>query len=103
MAQTKKLSIKPLGDRVVVSVSEKGQEKKLPSGIIIPESAEKNDTLRGEVVAVGEGEYKDGKRIPMQIKIGDSVLFTEYSANKIKIEGEEYFLIQESSVLAITK
>jgi chaperonin GroES len=103
MAKEKKLSIKPLGDRVVVLPDEKEGEKKLSSGIIIPETADKEKPMTGEVVAVGPGKYEDGKLVPMQVKVGDRVLFGKYSHEEVKVEGEEYYLISESNILAIIK
>ena len=97
----KKLSLKPLGDRVVVKPSEKEGEKRLASGIIIPETVDKEKPMKGEVVAVGAGKYEDGKRTPMQVKVGDTVLFSKYGYDEVKIEGQEYYILSESSILAI--
>lgn len=91
----------PLGDRVVVKPAGHGQEKKLPSGIIIPPSADKERPMSGEVVAVGKGKYEDGKLVPMQVKIGDEVLFAKYGYEEVKVEGVEYYVLSESSVLAV--
>lgn len=102
MAQkTKKLSLKPLGDRIVVKPSEKEGEKKLASGIIIPETVDKEKPAQGTVVAVGPGKYEDGKRVPMQVKMGDTVLFSKYGYDEVKIEGQEYYILSESSILGI--
>ena len=97
----KKLSLKPLGDRVVVQPSEKEGEKKLASGIIIPETVDKEKPAQGTVVAVGSGKYEDGKRIPLQVKVGDTVLFSKYGYDEVKIEGQEYYILSESSILGI--
>jgi chaperonin GroES len=97
----KKLSLKPLGDRVVVMPSEKEGEKKLASGIIIPETVDKEKPAQGMVVAVGPGKYEDGKRVPIQVKVGDTVLFSRYSYDEVKIEGQEYYFIEESKILGI--
>lgn len=97
----KKLSLKPLGDRIVVKPSEKEGEKKLASGIIIPETVDKEKPMKGEVIAVGLGKYEDGKRVPMQLKIGDKVLFSKYGYDEVKIEGQEYYILSESSILAV--
>ena len=102
MAKTKKISIKPLGDRVVVKPQAK-EEKKLASGIIIPEAADKEKPMTGKVVAVGPGKYEDGKLVPMGVKVGDIVLFGKYSHEEVKIGGEEYYLISESNILAVIK
>lgn len=77
------------------------EEKKLPSGIIIPESADKEKPMQGEVVAVGPGKYEDGGHLPMQVKVGDTVLFSKYGYDEVKIDGDEYYLLSESSILGI--
>ncbi len=99
--QDKQFSIKPLGDRVVVKPDPKGEEKKLPSGIIIPETADKEKPMKGEVVAVGPGKMDDGKRVPLDLKVGDTVLFSKYGYDEIKIDGQEYYILSESSILGI--
>ena len=99
----KKLSLIPLGDRIVVRPSEKEGEKRLASGIIIPETVDKEKPAQGTVVAVGPGKYEDGKRIPMQVAIGDLILFSKYGYDEVKIEGEEYYILAESNVLGIVK
>ncbi len=96
----KKLALSPLGDRIVVSPAAR-EDKKLPSGIIIPESADKEKPAQGKVVAVGPGKFEDGTRVPMTVKVGDTVLFSKYGYDEVKIEGEEYYILAESSVLAI--
>ena len=97
----KKLSLIPLGDRVVVKPSEKEGEKKLASGIIIPETVDKEKPAQGVVVAVGPGKYEDGKRIPPQVKVGDTIIFSKYGYDEVKIEGQEYYILSESSILGI--
>ena len=97
----KKFSFVPLGDRIVVKPSEKGGEKKLASGIIIPETVDKEKPMQGEVVAVGPGKHDDGKRVPMQVKAGDTVLFGKYGYDEVKIDGQEYYILAESNVLGI--
>jgi len=97
----KKLSLKPLGDRIVVIPSEKEGEKRLASGIIIPETVDKEKPAKGSVVAIGLGKYEDGKRVPMQVKVGDTVLFSKYGYDEVKIDGQEYYILSESSILAV--
>ncbi|NNM83686.1 co-chaperone GroES [Candidatus Parcubacteria bacterium] len=99
----KKFSLVPLGDRIVVLPSEREGEKKLSSGIIIPETVDKEKPAKGSVVAVGPGKYEDGKRAPMQVKVGDTVLFSKYGYDEIKIEGQEYYIIAESNILGIVQ
>ena len=98
---TKKLSLSPLGDRVVVLPSGKEGERKLASGIIIPETVDKEKPAQGRVVAVGPGKYEDGKRIPIQVKVGDTVLFSKYGYDEVKVEGQEYYILSESGILGI--
>ncbi len=99
----KKLSLSPLGDRVVVIPAEKAGEKKLPSGIIIPDTVDKEKPAQGEVVAVGPGKFEDGTRVPMQVKVGDVVVFSKYGYDEVKIEGTTYYLLSESNILGIIK
>ncbi len=99
----KKFSLMPLGDRIVVLPSEKEGEKKLASGIIIPETVDKEKPAKGSVVAVGPGKYEDGTRIPMQVKVGDTVLFSRYGYDEVKIDGQEYYIIAESNILGIVQ
>lgn len=101
MAKEKKFHIKPLSDRVVVKPEEKEGEKKLASGIIIPETADKEKPMKGEVVAVGPGKVDDGKRVPLDLKVGDTVLFSKYGYDEVKIDGEEYYILSESSILGV--
>ena len=99
----KKLLFVPLGDRIVVLPSEKEGEKKLASGIIIPETVDKEKPAKGEVIAVGVGKYEDGKRVPMQVKVGDTVLFSKYGYDEVKIDGVEYYILSESNILGVVK
>lgn len=99
----KKLSLSPLGDRVVVIPSEREGEKKLPSGIIIPDTVDKEKPAKGEVIAVGPGKYDDGERVPMQVKVGDTVLFSKYGYDEVKIDGETYYILSEANILGVIK
>ena len=99
----KKLSLVPLGDRVVVRPSEKEGEKTLASGIIIPETIDREKPAKGEVVAVGPGKYEDGARAPLQVCVGDTVLFSKYGYDEVKIEGQEYYILSESNILGVLK
>jgi len=96
-----KISIQPLGDRVVVRPIDKNEGARSPSGIIIPETAAKEKPERGIVIAAGPGKYENGERIPMTVRIGSSVLFSKYGYDEVKIDGEEYYILSESSILAI--
>ncbi len=100
---SKKIGMQPLGDRVVVKpMSEHERGQKTKSGIYIPETAEKERSEKGTVVAVGAGKMNDdGKLLPMHVKVGDKVLFTKYGPDEVKLDGEEYFILSESNILAI--
>ena len=98
----KKLSLKPLGDRVVVQPSEREGEKKLASGIIIPETVGKEKLLKGEVITVGPGRRNDeGKHIPIEVKAGDMVFFKKPWDEPIKVDGVEYYVLPESDIILI--
>ena len=93
------VKLKPLSDHVVI---EPVVEEKKKSGIILPETVEKERSEKGRIIAVGPGKLdKDGKRVPLEVKKGDIVLFTKYSPNEVKIEGKEYLIIKEDDILAI--
>lgn len=91
--------IQPLGDRLVVKRLEK--EQVTASGIVLPDTAkEKPD--EGEVVAVGPGRLNDdGNRSPLEVKVGDTVLFTKYGPSEVKVDGKDLLILNESDVLAI--
>ncbi len=96
--------IKPLGDRVIVRpLTETEMGTMSPSGIIIPETAKKEKPEQGVVIAVGTGKWdEDGeKRIPMEVKVGDKVVFSKYGYDEIKYENVEYFIVSEGSILGI--
>jgi chaperonin GroES len=95
----KSLSIQPLADRVVVKPAT--NEEVSSSGIIIPDTVKKERAERGTVVAVGPGRYDDGDLLPMSVKKGDEVLFEQTYREPIEIDGEEYYIFSESSILAI--
>jgi chaperonin GroES len=98
----KKLSLKPLADRVVVKPADKEGEKKLASGIIIPETVNKEKLLSGEVVAVGPGKKNDdGKRLPMDVKMGDTVFFKKPWDEPVKVNDVEYYVLSESDIIFI--
>jgi chaperonin GroES len=91
--------IRPLHDRILVNREEEGEEK--IGGIIIPDTA-KEKPQRGTVEAVGAGKIaEDGKRIALDVKKGDRILFGKYSGNEVKIEGDDYLILREEDVLAI--
>ncbi len=94
------LKLQPLGDRVIVKPVTK-EEKTTSFGIIIPESADKERPAKGTVVAVGPGKMEEGQLQPMTVKVGQEVLFSKYGYDEVKVEGEDYFILSESSILAI--
>jgi len=92
-------NIRPLHDRVILRRIEEGEQVR--GGIIIPDTA-KEKPQEGEVVAAGEGKYKDdGTRQPLDVKKGDRVLFGKYSGSEIKIDGEEFLIMREDEILGI--
>jgi chaperonin GroES len=94
------MKIRPLQDRIVVKRLE--SEGKTKGGIIIPDTA-KEKPIEGRVVAVGNGKVlKNGKQLPLDVKVGDVVLFGKYSGTEVKLDGEEHVLIREDDVLAVT-
>jgi len=99
---SKKLSIKPLLDRVLVKPLS-DDPGVTSSGIILPETTDKERPEQGEVVAVGEGRQEGGKLIKPSVKVGDKVVFSKYGYDEVKIDGEEYFILKEDSILAIIK
>ena len=95
------INIKPLHDRVIVKRIDQGEQVR--GGIIIPDTA-KEKPQEGEVIAVGEGKYReDGSRQPLDVKAGDRVLFGKYSSSEIKVDGEELLIMREDEILGIIK
>jgi chaperonin GroES len=93
------MKIRPLHDRLIVKRLE--EEEKTKGGIIIPDTA-KEKPIEGKVIAVGEGRIKkDGKKIPMEVKKGDRILFAKYAGTEVKIDGVEHLMMREDDVLAI--
>lgn len=92
------MNIKPLGDRVVIKVIEK--EEKTKSGIVLPDSA-KEKPQEGEVLAVGSGEMVDGNKVPLEVKVGDKIIYSKYAGTEVKVEDEEYLILRQSDILAI--
>ncbi len=96
-----KTKLQPLADRVVVAVA---TEKKTASGIIIPDAASKERPEQGTVIAVGPGKLaENGKRIALEVKNGDTVVFSKYGPDEIKIDGSTYYILREDQILAIIK
>jgi chaperonin GroES len=95
------MNVRPLHDRVLVRRLE--QEEKTAGGIIIPDTA-KEKPMQGEILAVGTGHRNDdGKVTPLDVKVGDTVLFTKWAGTEVKIDGEELMIMKESDILAIVE
>ena len=95
-----KFSLEPLEDRIVVKPGE--EEETTVSGIVIPDTA-KEKPQEGEVIAVGPGRFEDGNRVPLDVKVGDKVIYSKYGGTEVKVEGEEYLILSARDVLAIIK
>jgi len=91
------VQVTPLHDRVLVRRLENKETAK--GGIIIPDTA-KEKPQEGEVIAVGAGKFEEGKRIPLDVKAGDRILFAKYTGNDIKIDDQEYLILREDEILA---
>jgi chaperonin GroES len=95
------MNVRPLYDRIVIKRLEEGEQK--VGGIIIPDTA-KEKPQQGKVIAAGNGKTNDeGKRIPLDVSAGDTILFGKYSGQEIKLDGEEYIIMREDEVLAIVE
>ncbi len=94
------MTIKPLGDRVVIKSVE--AEETTKSGIVLPGSAQEKPQV-AEVVEVGPGGVVDGKEIKMEVKKGDRVLYSKYAGTEVKLDGDEFIIVRQSDILAIVK
>ena len=94
------MALKPVEDRVIVKYFE--TEDKTASGIVLPESS-KEKTQQAEVIAVGDGKVVDGKKVPVQVKPGDRVIYGKYTGTEIKYEGEKYLVINADDIIAIVE
>ncbi|UWG98273.1 co-chaperone GroES [Dehalobacter sp. DCM] len=92
------MNLKPLADRVIIKAIQ--AEEKTKSGIIMPDTA-KEKPQEGEIIAVGPGKVEKGERIPMEVKVGDRVIYSKYAGTEIKADGEEYLILRESDIQAI--
>ena len=95
-----KFGIKPLEDRVVVKPIE--EEEMTASGLVIPDTAKEKPT-EGEVIAVGPGRFEDGNRVPLDVKVGDKVIYSKYGGNEYKYQGEEYVILQSRDIYAVVE
>lgn len=94
------MTIKPLGDRVVIKRLE--AEEKTKSGIVLTGSA-KEKPQEAEIISVGPGTIVDGKRVEMEVKVGDKVLYSKYAGTEVKLDGEEYIILKQEDILAIVE
>ena len=94
------VTIKPLEDRILVKALE--AEQTTASGLVIPDTA-KEKPQEGEVLAVGPGRFEDGQRLPLDVKVGDKVIYSKYGGTEVKYDGQEYLLLSARDVLAIVE
>ncbi len=91
------MHLEPLGDRVIVEADE--GEEKTPSGIVIPDTA-KEKPQEGKVLAIGPGRYEEGKLIPLDVKVGDKVIYSKYGGTEVKVGGKDLLILSERDILA---
>lgn len=94
------MKLKPLGDKVVVRPS--ATEEKTKSGIVLPETA-KEKPQEGEVLAVGTGKTEDGKKVALEVKVGDKVIYSKYGGTEVKVKEEDLLILSESDILAVVQ
>ena len=94
----KAFNLKPLEDRIVVKANE--EEQTTSSGIVIPDTA-KEKPQEGTVVAVGPGRFEEGARVPLDVAVGDTVIYSKYGGTEVKVEGDEYLILSARDVLAV--
>ena len=96
------MKLKPLGNKVILEAISK--EEKTKSGIIIPDTVDKEKPEQAKVLAVGPGKInKDGSRAKIDVKVGDTVLFSKYSPTEIKLDGKEYLVVSDEDIMAIVE
>jgi chaperonin GroES len=93
--------IRPLSDRILVEAKE--TESKSAGGIVIPDTADKDKPMQGTVLAIGNGKFIDGKIQPLQVKVGDQVLFGKYSGTSVKLDDKEYLVMREEDVMGVVE
>ena len=96
----KKFTLEPLEDRIVVKPGE--AEETTVSGIVIPDTA-KEKPQEGEVIAVGSGRFEEGNRVPMDVKVGDKVIYSKYGGTEVTVEGDDYLILSARDVLAVAR
>lgn len=93
--------IRPLGDRLVVEPQE--QETTTAGGIVIPDTADKDKPMQGTVLAIGSGRYQEGKLLPLQVKVGDRVLFGKYAGTNVKFAEKEFLVMREEDIMGVVE
>jgi len=96
----KQFNLEPLEDRIVVKPGE--AEETTVSGIVIPDTA-KEKPQEGEVIAVGPGRFEEGNRVPVDVKVGDKVIYSKYGGTEVTVEGDDYLILSARDVLAVVK
>src|SRR5512143_584982 len=91
------IKLKPLGGKALIKPLK--EEKMTKSGIVLPDTVEKDELEQGEVVAVGDPKMVEGKEVPLEVKIGDKVILKKYGPDKVKIEGDEYLIADEDDLV----
>ena len=95
------MKLQPLGDRVVVKSKEE-DDARTPSGLVIPDTAKEKPQV-GEVLAVGPGVFEDGERVPMDVEVGDLVVYSKYGGTEVKHDGEDYLILSARDLLAVVR
>jgi chaperonin GroES len=94
------MNLRPLADRLIIAAGK--NEEVTASGLVLPDTASKERPEQGEVIAVGPGRLdEDGERMPMSVKVGDTVVFKKYAPDEVEVDNKEYLVISESDVLAV--
>ena len=96
----KSFNLEPLEDRIVVKPGE--EEETTVSGIVIPDTAQEKPQ-EGEVIAVGPGRFEEGNRVPVDVKVGDKVIYSKYGGTEVTVEGDDYLILSARDVLAVVK
>ena len=94
------MNLKPLGDRVIIEGLE--AEQVTASGIVLPDTA-KEKPQRGKVLAVGDGRWDDGKRVPLDVAVGDEVIYSKYGGTEVKVDGDDVLILSEHDILAVVE
>lgn len=95
--------IRPLGDRILLKPISAEELNTTASGIIIPDTVSKEKPEQGTVIAVGDGRWDDGVKIPVSVKVGDKVVFSRYGYEEVKYDGVEYYILKEENILAVIR